>query len=120
MTSLRNIPTSGWINFKGKLVEDSDQITSCDREYIARWKSLTPGEKTHHIDPKVLSFDIEVNSENMNSMPDNRPDDAVFHMSCFFHDKKILLTLGKDVKVDDVDVRMFEMRRLYWKDSSTC
>jgi DNA polymerase elongation subunit (family B) len=108
MASLRNIPMSGWINFNGKLVEHSDQITSCDREYITRWKSLTPSEKTHHIDPKVLSFDIEVNSENMNSMPDNRPDDAVFQISCVFHDKKILLTLGKNVKVDDVDVRMFE------------
>lgn len=107
MASLRNIPMSGWIDFKGKEITGEDKISSCDKEYIVKWKTLNPSTKAHQATPKILSFDIEVNSEVTSAMPDNRPDDVVFQISCVFADKKILLTLGKDVKVDGVEVRMF-------------
>lgn len=108
MASLRKIPMSGWIDFKGKKVAENDQISSCDKEYIVKWKMLTPSQKSSGVTPKILSFDIEVNSEVSSAMPDNRPDDTIFQISCVFHEKKkILLTLGENVRVEGVEVRAF-------------
>lgn len=113
MVSLRNIPMAGWIDFKGKEICGEDKISSCDKEYIAKWKTLKQSEKTHQITPKILNFDIEANSEITSAIPADRPDDSIFQISCVFSDgRKILLTLGENVKVEGVDVRMFQSEEL--------
>lgn len=103
LTSQRNIPTAGWIEFNGKKVDQ--RITHCKHEYNVKWKELYPLDENDPIyntvpSPLVMSFDIEVNSDNPSRMPDFKNDkDQVFQISCIFsRDNKILekylLTLG--------------------------
>lgn len=114
MTSLQKLPMSGWIDFKaGKEMTGDDKLSSCDKEYIVKWKNLRPStaEQQHQqrVVPKIMSFDIEVNSEVSSAMPDNRPDDVVFQISCVFaDDHKLLLTIGKGVEIEGVKVCLFE------------
>lgn len=122
MASLRDIPTAGWVDFSGAVeVEEDNMITSCDREFIVKWKNLKKVERLEQVTPKTLAFDIEVNSDFMNQMPMDRPGDAVFQISCVLtgcdiEDRhKILLSLkAKDMDLrkaellDGVDVRLFD------------
>ena len=79
----RNIPTAGWIKFSGKLVEKGSQLTLCDYEYCCGYKTLYPIDSDVLPSPKVMGFDIEVNSTNPNTMPNtDRPGDKVFQISC--------------------------------------
>lgn len=116
LRSLMNIPASGWISFEGKLINEEEKITSCDKEYIVNYKNLKEIENDIHIAPKIIGFDIEVNSENMNSMPCNRPDDVIFQISCvIFKDtfqEKILLTLGSDIKIENINVKEYKSEEL--------
>lgn len=105
LIATQKIKMSGWLQFSGKPVVN--QMTRCDREYIVDWKKLKPGTKTIGVNPKILSFDIEVNSENDNCMPCNKPGDVVFQISCVMEDKKILLSLG-NAEVPGAEVRLFE------------
>ena len=96
----QNIPTAGWIKFKGHLVKDKS--THCNKEYKVKYKDLIP-ENTLDFIPKpyLCSFDIEVNSSNINMFPSaDKPNDKIFQISCIFSTqgednyKKVLLTLG--------------------------
>ena len=121
LTCCRNIPTAGWVEFHGKQVDDDDhKVTLCDQEWKVKWKHLFPFESDKIARPKILSFDIEVNSSNPATMPKaERPGDKVFQISCVlgrYGDKKedyekYLLTLGQpdpDIVGDDVLVYMYE------------
>jgi DNA polymerase elongation subunit (family B) len=116
LTSLRKIPTSGWINFIGKKISKDDQITHCAHEYSVSWKNLEEKKSDVVARPLCMSFDLEVNSSIPSSMPKAvRPNDKIFQISCIFNRQgskpetyeKYLLTLGqcdlekvgKDVKV---------------------
>jgi DNA polymerase elongation subunit (family B) len=118
---LRKIPTAGWINFKGRIPIPEERLTTCDYEYIVRWKSCGPNTTLATVPrPYTLSFDIEVNSSNPSTMPQShRPNDKIFQISCVFGRQgcdskeydKILLTLGEpDHKVvgEDVEIQMFD------------
>ena len=104
LTCCRKIPTAGWINFDGKLVDKEEQITLCDFEYKVKWKTLNPLEEIKLVPrPKLLSFDIEVNSTDPSAMPKSeKPGDKVFQISCILCNdgdceskyKKFLLSLG--------------------------
>lgn len=116
LVSLRNISMSGWLFFDGEEIFE-DKHTSCCREYIVKWKKLNPNPKLDLVHPKCLAFDLEVNSEIVSAMPDNRPDDTIFQISCVDDEKRqILLVLKCDDLVDGfenelligVDVRIFE------------
>ena len=83
LTCCRDIPTAGWVEFTGKLVSKDDQLTSCDQEYIVKWKNLRSHESEVVPRPLIMGFDIEVNSTNPSAMPKaENPGDKIFQISC--------------------------------------
>ena len=108
LISAQNLQMAGWLGFKGKLQPRDTQITSCDLEYIVDYKDMVAVSSTCIVTPKVLSFDLEVNSQNINCMPCNKPGDKIFQISCVFNDgRKILLTLPTCNNIDGVKVVTF-------------
>jgi len=127
LTSLLDVPPIGWIRFnRTRLVADVCRETNCDEEYVVRWRDLRPDDPTvtrRVFTPKMMAFDIEVNSEIVSAFPSNKPDDTIFLISCVVREcgdddayRKILLTLpGTDLDVLDdkeLDVRVFENEEL--------
>jgi DNA polymerase elongation subunit (family B) len=106
MTSKLDLPTSGWISFKGvEVTADEDKFTFGTREFMVNLTNnnhiLQKSPTTLVPHPLILSFDLEVNSEDAVTMPKaTRPGDVVFQISCVFFklgsDKyeKVLLSLG--------------------------
>jgi DNA polymerase elongation subunit (family B) len=111
MVSLKDLPMAGWIKFdNANIVIDDQKITSCDYEFIVKWKDLKKSNRIDQIIPKILAFDIEVNSEFINKFPDNCPKDAVFQISCVIESKeekrrKLLLSL----KASDMNLKKSEL-----------
>uniref|UniRef100_A0A6C0EQL8 DNA polymerase n=1 Tax=viral metagenome TaxID=1070528 RepID=A0A6C0EQL8_9ZZZZ len=119
LTSLRKLPTAGWISFIGKRVSDDDKVSRCKHEYNVKWKNLVPIDSDEMARPLIMGYDIEVNSSIPSAMPkSHRPDDKVFQISCVFARQgakeetyeKYILTLGvpdfdflEDVIVDMYD-----------------
>lgn len=120
----RNLPTAGWIKFQGKEVCDRDKITLCDHEYEVKWKNIHPHESDIFPRPKIMGFDIEVNSTNPSAMPKaEKPGDKIFQISCVIARdgdelekyEKYLLTLGQpdpEVTGEDVLIYMYESEAL--------
>lgn len=111
LTSLRKIPTAGWIKFTGKRVKEEDQITYCKYEYEVKWKNLAEKKSDTIARPLLMGYDIEVNSSIPNSMPKAwKPEDEIFQISCVFGRQgskmetyeNYLLTLGKPDDIDNV------------------
>lgn len=103
LTCCKNIYTAGWIEFGGKLVCKSEQITLCDYEYKVSWKNIKLHDDDNIPNPKIMGFDIEVNSGNPCMMPNpKKPGDKIFQISCVMsiHNRpscenvKYLLSLG--------------------------
>jgi DNA polymerase elongation subunit (family B) len=111
LTSKYNLPTAGWIKFKGtEILDEQDKFTSCDREFLvdlnlyrktSEEKPISRSKKTTIPKPLILSFDLEVNSEDTVTMPKaSRPGDVIFQISCVFSRlgsqtyDKYLLSLG--------------------------
>ncbi len=84
MISLRKISYTDWVKFEGKSIINKE--TSCDFEYLVSWKKLEPFTGNIKIPrPLIMSFDIEVNSSIVGSMPQAKiPADKVFMISCMF------------------------------------
>ncbi len=81
----KDIPTAGWFTFKGDLVGESEKITICDKEYLVKTRNIAKYDKTIVAKPKIMGFDIEVNSTNPFAMPKpEKPGDKVFQISCVF------------------------------------
>lgn len=120
LTCCRQIPTAGWLKFIGKEVSEYEKITLCDHEYKVKWKNISPNDTNLVAKPKIMGFDIEVNSTNPSAMPKaEKIGDKIFQISCVFaregdsHDKyeKHILTLGQpdqDITGEDVLIHMFE------------
>jgi len=120
LTCCRNIPTAGWIKFHGKEVPKYDKITLCDQEFKVKWQHVFPEERDGVAKPKIMGFDIEVNSTNPSAMPKaEKMGDKVFQISCVIARdgdnpddyEKYLLTLGQpdqDIVGEDVLVQMFD------------
>lgn len=121
LMSRRNLPSAGWIDFKGKEVKGDDKESYCNYEYRVSWKKLNTSEKTTCVDPLVMSMDIEVNSSNPNVMPNvENVKDKIFQISCVFARtsqeekdyKKVLLSLGKpDQKTTGENVEILTFKR---------
>lgn len=108
LISTQNLKMAGWIDFTGKVLPKEDQITSCAKEYVVKYEELKNNDRHAVIKPKVLSFDLEVNSENINCMPCDKPGDRIFQISCVFNDgRSILLTLPNCNKLEGVTVMTF-------------
>lgn len=85
-TCLRKIPMTGWISGKGKLILDQLQKTSsCTFEYEVKWCDVNPCTDQILLKtvpcPIILMFDGEANSDNIATMPKNRPNDKMFQIS---------------------------------------
>ena len=119
-TCCRKISTAGWIEFHGKEVQSSEKLTLCDHEYKVKWKHVSPHQRDGVAKPKIMGFDIEVNSTNPSAMPKaDKVGDKIFQISCVLARdgdnpgdyEKYLLTLGQpdpDIVGEDVLVQMFE------------
>lgn len=120
LTCVRNIPTAGWVTFKGTRVGREEMVTSAAHEYIVNWKNLKHYETNDVVNPLIMSYDIEVYSSDPAKMPTaTKPKDVVFQISCVFArngDKeekyqKYLLSLGEpdpEIVGDDVTIYMYE------------
>ena len=109
-TSKYNLPTTGWIKFKGvEILKEEDKFTFGTREFMVNLTNkqfeshelICRSEKTTVPKPLILSFDLEVNSSDTITMPKaTRPGDVVFQISCIFSRlgsntyEKYLLSLG--------------------------
>lgn len=99
----RDIDTAGWISFSGNKVTNN-KVTLCDHEYNVYWKNIFPVRDKNIIPlPKIMSFDLEVNSSNPTMMPQvKKPGDKIFQISCIISRpgweekeyKKYLISLG--------------------------
>ena len=114
-TCCRKLVLSGWAQFIGKRVtHEHDKLTICDHEFKVKWKNISPSDCELIPKPKIMGYDIEVNSTNVNAMPQpHKPGDKIFQISCILsrygdtpeNYKKYLLTLGDpDPIVTGVDV----------------
>ena len=88
---------------------------------MVKWKNLS-GDKDNQnvVNPMVMSYDLEVYSQDHNKMPEARkPKDVIFQISCVFarngekedKHKKYLLSLGEpdpSTVGEDVIVKAFE------------
>ena len=116
--SNKNIPTAGWISFIGKEIEQNDKLTYCEKEYFVKWQNVKKIDKNITGKPKIMGFDIEVNSTNPSAMPKAEiQGDKIFQISCVFSrfgedDYDIyLLTLGEpdpEIVGDNVTIYMYE------------
>jgi DNA polymerase elongation subunit (family B) len=120
LTCCRNISTAGWIECYGKKQDGDNKLTLCEQEFKVKWKNLSPLDIVAVAKPKILGFDIEVNSTNPAAMPNaKKPGDKVFQISCVisrFGDsvdkyEKYLLTLGQpsqEIVGEDVLIYMYD------------
>lgn len=117
-TSYRNISTAGWIDFVGKQIDKSEQLTLCDYEFKVKWKNVSPNKSSTVASPLIMGFDIEVNSTNPSAMPKaEKPGDKIFQISCVLYRHggnnidKFLHTLGEPSPKtvgEDVEILMYE------------
>jgi DNA polymerase elongation subunit (family B) len=120
LTCCRQISTAGWIEFHGKAQQEGEKLTICDYEFKVKWKHLFPIISDKVPCPKIMGFDIEVNSSNPSAMPNpNKQGDKVFQISCVIsrygdnqeNYEKYLLTLGQpdqNIVGEDVLIYMYD------------
>ena len=110
----QDIQTAGWMEFIGKKIDDKNKVTLCTHEFKVKYKHLSKVINNKAPSPKIMGFDIEVNSSNPSAMPKStKPGDKVFQISCIIYRdgdiqedyKKYLLSLGNvDIDLLDKDV----------------
>ena len=84
---IRHLPTAGWIQFDGEPLPLTEYETTAITEYQVPFKNLVPLESddTTAVSPLIMSFDIEVNSSNINAIPDAKKlADCIFQIACVF------------------------------------
>lgn len=104
LTCAQDLPTAGWLTFKGKKIKMDEQESLCDSEYEVKYKNIKKSNSEDIPNPRIMGFDIEVNSTNPNAMPNAiKPGDKVFQISCILTRQgeseekydKYLLSLGE-------------------------
>jgi DNA polymerase elongation subunit (family B) len=120
LTCFQNLPTAGWIDFRGHRVDNDSKITQCNHEFMVRWKNIVQHTKDEVAKPLIMGFDIEVNSSNPAKMPAAHiPGDKIFQISCIFANegdkvenyRSFLLTLGspdQDIVGANVTIYTYE------------
>jgi DNA polymerase elongation subunit (family B)/ribonuclease HI len=83
LSCVRDIPVSGWIQFRGEIIPEEEKVTFCNYEYKVRYKNLLPmKENISVVHPLIMGYDIEVYSSNPNKMPSaDHPKDVIFQAS---------------------------------------
>jgi len=117
---ISSLKPASWFTFRGKKITKEEQETLCDHEYHVGFNNVLAIDNQGKVParPLILSFDIEVNSNNPNVFPQSsQPEDKVFQISCVFgrngdseekYDKYIL-TLCKNKKGEIVDLNMAKL-----------
>lgn len=101
MTTIRDLPMAGWIKFT-KYKIPPEVHTNCKYEFIVSWKHLFKSDSKVQVVPKVIAFDIETNSTNVDQMPQDKPGDKIFQISCVsFDNNERHKTLFTVCDVDD-------------------
>lgn len=115
---MMDIKPASWFAFKGKKrISEDERESLCDHEYACSYKHFAPIDNTGRVParPYILSFDIEVNSNNPNVFPQaSQPEDKVFQVSCVFARngdpeekfEKYILTLCKNKKGEIIELNM--------------
>ena len=57
------------LNFTAKKLTKYDKITLCEQEFKVKWQHVFPEQRDGVAKPKIMGFDIEVNSTNPSAMP---------------------------------------------------
>lgn len=117
---MKDIPSAGWIQFKGQRPPEDERESLCKHEFVVHWKNISKCSEKSIVKPLILSFDIECNSTNPSKMPNPEiPGDKIFQISCVFgrqgdseeNWEKYLLSLGDPdpaIVGDDVELRCFD------------
>jgi DNA polymerase elongation subunit (family B) len=101
LMALRRVPSCGWINVNGEELDQIEKESTFDIELSCSMYDIFPNnEKDTIMRPKTMTFDIEANSTNIESMPNSKdPRDKVFQISMvvFYKDilTKYIFSLGK-------------------------
>ncbi|AZY88639.1 DNA polymerase [Lumpfish ranavirus] len=102
LTSLRDLPTCGWLRLgKGAVQVKREKYSRCKREFIVQWEQVERGPDVPQPEVTVVALDLEVNSEVENAMPKDRPGDEVFMAGAIIlrpgkKPKRVLLSLEAD------------------------
>ncbi|AYV88170.1 DNA polymerase [Largemouth bass virus] len=78
LTTARELPTCGWIKVSPAVLVKREKYSKCKREYLADWKTVSPGRDLPQPPITWVALDLEVNSEVENAMPKDRPGDEIF------------------------------------------
>jgi len=80
---------ASWIKFKGDLVEPHKAKTYVKNEYHVEWTELSKSDKEFHVEPSILSYDIETYSDIPNKFPDkNCAKDVAYLITIDFKSTK--------------------------------
>ena len=117
LTCCRKLSTAGWIQFQGRKVREVEKETLCHHEFDVKSKYLEPMESDMVPRPKIMAFDIEVNSSNPEMMPQSKKTkDKVFQISCILtrdvgnpesYDKYLLSLGDPDEKIVGYDTIVY-------------
>ncbi len=117
LLSVRQIPSCGWVELKGKdwnIRDEDDKISNFNIEIETSYKALYPTNKINILIPKLGFFDLEANSSKPMSMPNSEIDaDQIFQASIITIDnnvvKKYILSLGNlNQKIVGEDVKILK------------
>lgn len=127
LCGIRKLPTMNWIVGKGIKKEGIDKESLKKNEYAVSYKDLSGMEESQQLKmpivyPKVMAFDIEVNSTNIRRMPKyDQPGDKTFQISTVILDppnvgstdrvsRKFLHSLGNpdpEIVGKDTQIRLY-------------
>lgn len=118
----RDIPSCGWIEFKGMKIKSGAKESSFKNEYQCSYKTFKRSKTIGDMCPQplILSFDIEANSSNPNAMPDaTKPADKIFQISCILARQgkdesqymNYLLSLGNPNPIEDTTILTFKTEK---------
>ena len=91
-----------WFKISGRLVDDTERISTVKKEYIVKWPTLEPLDDMTVTSPIILSYDAEVYSHNPRAFPNalNILDEC-YMISCIYQRagkrdtrKKIVILCG--------------------------
>nr|UWK01940.1 DNA polymerase [Megalocytivirus sp.] len=116
--SRARLPTAGWINVSRKCMKSPEKYnTSCNIEYaIFDWQTQLSSvlEDMPPAVPTIAYFDLEVNSECMNTFPQDREDDSIFQIGVVICkgdvaiDSVLFSMTGSDYVAADYKIQQYE------------
>jgi DNA polymerase elongation subunit (family B) len=115
---IRNLKASGWVKIdksKYKLNKGKFKNSTCDVELITRWVDLEPYISDTIVPLKILSFDIECESEDGSFPQALRDGDRIIQIGNTFSEygkidcfKKAIFTLGSCDPIEGAEVYSFD------------